>query len=67
MMKNLRLIIFIIIVITLAALWGYFQPTLFPQEKYGYLYIVTSSIGGFSIGSILATLYISLEDLEDYD
>lgn len=37
----------LIITIIFAGIWGGFQPTIFPTETYGMLYIATAFLGGF--------------------
>lgn len=43
-----------IIVILLSAIWGWFQPDIFPVEKFGPLCFFTAVIGGYLIGHIVS-------------
>ena len=51
MKKN---IIIIMLMILLSGLWGFLQLTIFPFENFGFLYLITSIIGGGIIGIILS-------------
>ena len=51
-------ILTIIFILTFCSIWGYLQPKLFPIEKYGYLFIFTSIIGGYLIGYFGAKFFL---------
>lgn len=40
----------LIVIILLSAIWGWFQPDIFPVEKFGPLCFFTAGIGGYLIG-----------------
>jgi hypothetical protein len=40
----------------LGGIWGAFQPTLFPSEEYGNLWLITAIAGGVIIGIIVGKL-----------
>lgn len=48
----MKIFIFLILIILISGLWGYFQVKLFPFEKFGYLYMFTALINGGIIGHI---------------
>lgn len=52
-------IFIIIIAIVVSGIWGHFQPYLFPSEKYGYLWLLTSFIGGCLIGYLVSNFILN--------
>jgi len=33
-------------------MWGWYQPVIFPYEKFGILFVITAFVGGYIIGQI---------------
>lgn len=60
---NYKQIIVFILGAIIGGIWGYFQTTLFPVDKYGFLFLLTAFIGGALIGRfIIGPIVIALED-----
>lgn len=45
-----------ILVFTVAGIWGYFQPVLFPPETFGFLWVVTAILGGMLAGKLASVI-----------
>ena len=57
-MRKFSIILALLIGIIISSLWGYFQVKLFPVKEFGYLYIVTSFIGGYLIGYVFSKFFL---------
>jgi hypothetical protein len=53
---KLSAILLIILGVLTGGLWGWIQPTIFPIEKFGYLFMLTSFVGGMLIGYLICLI-----------